>query len=557
MPMPTKFPQTRKAFPSLFLFLPMLVLCLTLVQLLLPGEPLTGYRYTAAGSTPPASLRQLPWQENTTGERLTCPGGADMLLLEGTLPPGKVLLIPSFFGTVTPEGSQAPTHFSGSSWFLLAQSGSFSLRVHMPFLQTLQPRLLDQQQLQQLIQLTRVSMALGIVLLASALFPGPGKLALMMTGLYLILSNSFPYPEDMLPGWVFTAKLLYFSLCPLATLLSFAQRYDIPKDWTDLLVSFTMVYWTCLVYYHFDAFTQGLMLFGTILQLVILCKALFIRKRNRYTYAPAAYGALIAALSASVGFWLSLLLEASGSGWLMAAILTQAGAVPLMRLPAPASKRTPVQPSPSGSYPLYFADFEGILKKMGFDDATIARIDRKCNTSSHHMQHVAEYTRAICIAMGFSAEKTRQISCAALLHDIGKLEIPDVILFDPGKLTNEAFARIQSHNQLGHDLLQQRDGDFFLLAAEVALQHHERMDGTGYLKRKGEEISLPARIVAVADVFDALTSPRVYKRRWDFEAAFSHIVKNRGIHFDSKVVDDFIKCKPIIRKIYDSYTPHN
>ena len=555
--MPTKYSRSRRRLLRLLTVLPVLALCLFLTRLLLPGEALTDYRYAAASSGPPGSHRDLDWQENTTGHSLKRPADKDMIVLEGTLSPGRILLIPSFFGTVTAEPAQARTHFSGSPWFLLTESGSFTLRVHMPFQRTLQPRVLNQSQLQQLARLTRVALALGIACLMGCLLPGPGRLTLLMTGGYLLLSGWFLLEPEPLPGWLFTARLLYFSLYPLMVLLAFKRRYRILSDRTDLLVSFTMAYGICLVYYHFDAFTPGLMLFGTALQLANLSMALYLLERNRGAYPPAARGALTLSLAAALLLWLSLALEISGSGWLLAAILAQTAAIPVMRLSAPSAGRAPVPSSRSGGRTLHFRDFEGTLKKLGFDAGTIQRIQHKCNTSNHHMQHVAEYTRAICIAMGFSAEKTQQISCAALLHDIGKLEIPDAILFEPGKLTNEAFEKIRSHNRLGHDILMSRDTEFFRLAAEVALQHHERMDGTGYLKLKGEEISLAARIVAVADVFDALTAPRVYKQFWDFETAFSHIIENRGIHFDSKVVDDFIKCKPAIRQIYDSYTPNN
>lgn len=551
--MPTKFQQTRRSFPLMFLYLPVLALCLILAVSLLPGETLTSYRYAFASSSPPGSLRQLTWQEHTEGHSLTRPADADMLLLEGTLEPGKMLLIPCLFGSVTAAEEKAQTNFAGNSCWCLVQSGRFSLRVHMPFRRTLHLRVLDQGQLQQLKGLAWISMGLGVLLLIACLFPGAARPAMLITGIYLLLSSRFLFSTGAFPGWVFTAKLLYFSSCPLAALLAFKHRYRIGNDRTDLLVSFTMAYGICLIYYHFDEFTRWLMIFGTCLQLAILGMALHFGRQNRRAYAPVAYGALVTALTASLGLWLSMTLGLSGNGWLMAWLLTMAVALFLQYLPPPAPKRPSAQIPRAAGRNLYFTDFEGTLKKLGFDEKTIDRIDRKCNTSNRHMQHVAEYTRAICIAMGFSAEKTQQISCAALLHDIGKLEIPDAILFEPGKLTNEAFARLQSHNRLGHDLLQTRDTEFFRLAAQIALQHHERIDGTGYLKLRGEEISLPARIVAVADVFDALTAPRVYKQPWDFETAFSHIIENRGIHFDSKVVDDFLKCKSTIRQIYDSF----
>lgn len=199
---------------------------------------------------------------------------------------------------------------------------------------------------------------------------------------------------------------------------------------------------------------------------------------------------------------------------------------------------------------LHFDDFFGVMAGLGFEEALIHRIDRKCNTANGHMQHVAEYTRVICSIMGYDPEQTHRISCAALLHDIGKLEIPESILFDPGRLNEEAFAQIRFHSPLGSQILSQWDGPVFQLAAEVALQHHERIDGSGYLGLRGEEISLPAKIVAVADVFDALTAERPYKQSWDFDTAFSYIQKNRDIHFDAKVVENFVRNKAAIHQVY-------
>lgn len=554
--MPTKFPQTRCILPALW-FLPVLALCLISVRLLLPGEAFTDYRYAAASSSPPGSLRELHWQEASADQSLTVPDACDLLLLQGSLPPGDVLFIPSFFGTVVPEGGKPETNFSGSLYVLWTQSGPFSLQIHMPFRQTHRLRVLDQNQVQQLDRLNRISMVLGLVFLLTCLIPGTGKSALLMTGSFLLLSGYAQSSGGQLPGWAFTATLLYFSMCPLTLLLSFKHRYRIPGYVTDMLISFTMAYGICLVYYHVNEFNRCLLIFGTALQAANLCVAVHLARQNRRAWAPAAYGALIVTLTAFLGLWMSLTLRCSGSGWLMAAILTLAAAAVSLRLPAPSAKHSAPPITRSISRVLHFSDFEGRLKKLGFDSETIRRIDHKCNTSNHHMQHVAEYTRAICIAMGFSAGQTDQISCAALLHDIGKLEIPDAILFEPGKLSDEAFTRLRSHHQLGHDILMARDTPFFRLAAEIALQHHERMDGTGYSRLKGEDISLPARIVAVADVFDALTAPRVYKQPWDFETAFSYIIENRDIQFDSNVVDDFIKCKPAIRHIYDSFNLHN
>ena len=552
--MSLNFPQLRRIRPVLLLFLPLLVLCTYFSRYLLPGEALTGYRYAATYSAPPENTRSLHWQNNTDGKAPVLASGENLLLLEGTLAPGQILLIPNFFGSVTLDGAPAQTHFSGSFCFLVAPAGSFSLQVHMPFLRTLHLRVLREAQLQIFLQGLRLLPLLGVLCLVLFLLPGHGKRSLLLTGAYLLLSGLLPERNHTLPGWVFTAKLLYFTYCPLTVLLAFLRRYRIRHSRTDNLIALTMIYSVCLIYYHVNELSGFLLVFGACLQAIFLTAALYLARVNRGKYAPSACIGLLLTLTAFSGLWLSLVLGISGNGWLLSALASLALALFLLRLPAPAARRARRPRSRDTHRTLYFSDLHSSLKKLGFDSRTIQRIDCKCNTSNRHIQHVAEYTRAICIAMGFSAEQTRQISAAALLHDIGKLEIPDAILFDPGKLTKEAFAQLQSHNRLGWQMLLARDAEFFRLAAEVALQHHERIDGTGYMQLKGEEISLPARIVAVADVFDALTAPRVYKQPWSFEDAFSHIVQNRGIHFDSKVVDDFVQCKDTIRQIYDSFS---
>lgn len=552
--MPRKQSRLTPLFLSMLLFVPVLLLSLTFTRLLLPGEALSNYRFTATESRPPGSSRQLVWKENTTGHSLTLPRNADIFLLEGTLAPGQTLLIPSFFGTVTASDVQAETSFSGNACFLLTQQGSFSLQVHLPFRQNLHPRILNSEQLLWMTRLMRSICIPGLAALVLCLFPGPGRGTSLIIGLYLLLSSVSP--EAVHPARMFTAKLLLLSLCPATALIAFKRRYCIDSNQTDILLSFTMSYGVCLIYYHFDIFNRSLLLFGASLQIAGLLLLVYLARQHHSVYAPAACASLVTALTAFAGLWMSLALGISGCGWLMTALACMVVYLLLLRLPAPAPRKIPVPLSQRTCRALHFTDFEDRLKKLGFDIKTIERIQHKCNTSSRHMQHVAEYTRAICIAMGFSPEKTEAFSSAALLHDLGKIEIPDAILFDPGKLTAEAFTRLCSHNQLGYALLMERDTEFFRLAAEIALLHHECMDGTGYLKLKGEEIPLPARIVAVADVFDALTAPRVYKQPWDFETAFSHIVENRGILFDSAVVDDFIKCKPAIRQIYDSFSTH-
>lgn len=179
--------------------------------------------------------------------------------------------------------------------------------------------------------------------------------------------------------------------------------------------------------------------------------------------------------------------------------------------------------------------------------------DRKLYGRDFHSLNVVEYTYLLCITEGISAENADKISRAAALHDIGKICIPDRILFKSGKLSENEFAEIRKHNVYGYNMLNIDSDPFFKTAALVARDHHEHIDGSGYLGLKGEEISVPARIVAVADVFDALVSPRSYKNSWSFEEACIYIAEHRGDYFDEDAVEAFVKAKD---DIYDMYRYH-
>ena len=141
------------------------------------------------------------------------------------------------------------------------------------------------------------------------------------------------------------------------------------------------------------------------------------------------------------------------------------------------------------------------------------------------------------------------------LHDIGKVGIPDRILLKPGKLTSDEFAIMKSHTLIGGDTLRAADieagkNSFLAMGRDIAYFHHERWDGTGYpMGLKGEEIPLAARIVAVGDVYDALTSKRPYKRAFSHKESRDLIVAGKGTHFDPCVVDAFIACEETILKI--------
>lgn len=147
---------------------------------------------------------------------------------------------------------------------------------------------------------------------------------------------------------------------------------------------------------------------------------------------------------------------------------------------------------------------------------------------------------------------------AAPMHDIGKIAVSDSILKKPGKLTEEEFKKIQNHTIAGEKMIREvlsgiESEDYVKIAADVAVGHHERWDGNGYpYKLKGEEISLEARIMAIADVFDALVSPRCYKDPFSTDEAFEIISLSRGTHFDPVLTDLFISKKDEVVKIFEN-----
>jgi len=160
--------------------------------------------------------------------------------------------------------------------------------------------------------------------------------------------------------------------------------------------------------------------------------------------------------------------------------------------------------------------------------------------TGNHVRRIAEYTRGIALAVNYSEAKAEAISHSSILHDVGKIAINDLILKKEGKLDEREFNIMKTHTTAGESILSR--APFFKMAREVARSHHERFDGTGYPDGLREyNIPLPARITAVADVFDALTSKRVYKPAWSMSDAYEYIIDQSGRHFDPLVVDAFDK----------------
>ena len=181
--------------------------------------------------------------------------------------------------------------------------------------------------------------------------------------------------------------------------------------------------------------------------------------------------------------------------------------------------------------------------------------ENKSAQTGNHVKRVSEYSKLIAAQMGLPEEECERIRLASTMHDIGKLLIAANILEKPARLTDEEFLEIKKHSGYGGMLLESVEGDIMELARVIALEHHERPDGRGYPDgKKGDEISLEGRIVAVADVYDALTSKRSYKDAWDPKLAYDEIVKNSGSQFDEKVVEAFKSAYGEIEKTRASYS---
>lgn len=159
-----------------------------------------------------------------------------------------------------------------------------------------------------------------------------------------------------------------------------------------------------------------------------------------------------------------------------------------------------------------------------------------------HIQRMAHYSMLIAKHLGLSVAEQELLLEAAPMHDIGKVGTPDLILLKPGKLTEEEFSIMKLHAEIGYEVLNASSSSLLKVAAEIAHTHHEKFDGSGYPRGlKGEDIPLFGRIVAVADVFDALTSERPYKKAWSIEDASTLLREGSGKHFDPACVEAFFK----------------
>ncbi|MDF1874521.1 HD domain-containing protein [Sulfurimonas sp. SAG-AH-194-I05] len=183
-------------------------------------------------------------------------------------------------------------------------------------------------------------------------------------------------------------------------------------------------------------------------------------------------------------------------------------------------------------------EIEETQREVVFTMGSIA--ESRSKETGNHVRRVAEYTYLFAKYIGLPAKECEMLKQASPMHDIGKVAIPDAVLNKPGRFNEEERKIMDTHAQLGYDMLQSSTRPLLKMAATVAYEHHEKWNGKGYPNQlAGEEIHIYGRITALADVFDALGSARVYKPAWDDERIFKMFKEERGEHFDPQLIDIF------------------
>jgi len=180
--------------------------------------------------------------------------------------------------------------------------------------------------------------------------------------------------------------------------------------------------------------------------------------------------------------------------------------------------------------------------------------ESRSKETGNHVKRVAEYSKLLALAYGLPETEAELLKQASPMHDIGKVAIPDAILNKPGRFDENERYIMEKHAELGYHMIKNSERPLLKAAAIVAYQHHEKWDGSGYPNKiSGEDIHIYGRITALADVFDALGSDRVYKKAWSDERIFSLIKEERGRHFDPKLVDIFFDRLDEILLVRDTY----
>ncbi len=196
-------------------------------------------------------------------------------------------------------------------------------------------------------------------------------------------------------------------------------------------------------------------------------------------------------------------------------------------------------------------EIEDTQKEVVFTMGAIG--ESRSKETGNHVKRVAEYSKILALYYGLPVKEAEMLKQASPMHDIGKIAIPDAVLNKPGRFNEEERKIMDTHAQLGYDMLKMSSRPLLKMAATVAYEHHEKWNGTGYPNQlKGEEIHIYGRITALADVFDALGSDRCYKDAWDDERIFTMFKEERGEHFDPKLIDIFFENLDEFLKIRES-----
>lgn len=369
--------------------------------------------------------------------------------------------------------------------------------------------------------------------------------------------------------FLFCLKICLLHIVSMLCLLETAVRYQLWDSTVEGLLAVNILYALCVAFLNGNVFFVSLLKAGIILQVINAVCILVKFSRQRKPVTATYIAATLVFWIADIVFWYALTAQNLTFQLIALALSTGIyGLITGIRIYPRSEKEKPeiisknrMQVSETVSETeneektadhtieerSYIVDENMLMAKLK------PLVFKKVFGQDRHSLNVAEYTFALCGSMGMSEQAARNIADAAALHDIGKLCVSERILAKLEELSEEEFNEIRRHNIYGYQLLNSEADPFFKMAALVAKEHHEHIDGTGYIGLKGDEISIPARIVAVADVFDALVSLREYKKPWEFDKAADYILEHRQDYFDKDVVDAFFSAKT---RIYDIYQSH-
>jgi len=197
-------------------------------------------------------------------------------------------------------------------------------------------------------------------------------------------------------------------------------------------------------------------------------------------------------------------------------------------------------------------EIQDTQREVVFTMGSIA--ESRSKETGNHVKRVAEYSKLLAIHYGLPEDEAEMLKQASPMHDIGKVAIPDAILNKPGRFDKLEREIMNTHSQLGYDMLKYSDRPLLKMASIVAYEHHEKWDGTGYPNSlKGKDIHIYGRITAIADVFDALGSDRVYKKAWELDRILNLFKEERGKQFDPQLIDIFFENIDEFLEIRDNF----